>query len=203
MSVISKPAASVSSGQVPIINAGDGGGEHPTQALLDLFSIHQRFGSLDETIHLTMLGDLRFGRTVHSLVQMVSHFPNISLSLVSPPNLRMPDGYLDLLRRRNCRFEVLDSLDSVLGQTDVLYQTRVQKERFDDLEEYARSKGQFIVTPDVMSRLKSTGILMHPFPRVDEITEEVDADSRAWYFKQPAMGVRARMALLGLVMGKH
>lgn len=196
-------AASVSSNRVPIINAGDGGGEHPTQALLDLYSIHTRYGSLNEDIHMTFLGDLKFGRTVHSLAQMVSHFPNIRLSFVSPPNLQMPKYYLDLLDSRNCKYEVFTELEPVLPKTDVLYQTRVQKERFEDMDEYHRSKGKFIITPQIMSQLKSSAILMHPFPRVDEITEEVDADSRAWYFTQPKMGVCARMALLGLVLGKE
>ena len=196
-------AASVSNNRVPIINAGDGGGEHPTQALLDLYSIHSRFGSLDEEINMTFLGDLKFGRTVHSLAQMVSHFPNIRLTFVSPPNLQMPKYYLDLLDQRNCKYEVYNELEPVLSKTDVLYQTRVQKERFVDLDEYMASKGKFIITTDIMKMLKSSAILMHPFPRVDEIKEEVDADSRAWYFTQPAMGVRARMALLGLVLGKE
>ncbi len=193
-------AASVLHG-LPVINAGDGGGEHPTQALLDLFCIHQSFGSLSQELTVTLLGDLKFGRTVHSLAQMLSHFPNIQLNLVSPPNLRMPKTYLDLLSARNCKFQEFAQLDGVLPTTDVLYQTRVQKERFTDLDEYNRSKGLFIVTPQVMSKLKHSSILMHPFPRVDEIEESVDNDSRAKYFMQPACGLRVRMALLALVMG--
>lgn len=193
-------AASVLPG-VPIINAGDGGGEHPTQALLDLFCIHQNFGSLNESLTVTLLGDLKFGRTVHSLAQMLSHFPNIRLNLVSPPNLRMPQHYLDLLTARKCKFEESSRLDAVLPHTDVLYQTRVQKERFTDMDEYNRSKGVFIVTPQIMAKLKPTSVLMHPFPRVDEIEETVDSDKRAKYFSQPACGLRVRMALLALVLG--
>ncbi len=188
---------------LPIINAGDGGGEHPTQALLDLFCIHQRFGSLTEPITLTLLGDLKFGRTVHSLAQMVSHFPNIRLNLVSPPNLRMPEIYTDILQQRSCKFKVYDDLDQVLPKTDVLYQTRVQKERFTDMTEYQRSKGLFIIDKTTLTKMKKTAIIMHPFPRVDEIRDDVDADARAFYFKQPAFGVRVRMALLGLVMGQE
>jgi aspartate carbamoyltransferase len=188
---------------LPIINAGDGGGEHPTQALLDLFCIHQRFGSLSEPLTLTLLGDLKFGRTVHSLAQMVSHFPNIRLNLVSPPNLQMPKHYTDILEQRKCKFEVFNQLDDVLPKTDVLYQTRVQKERFTDLAEYQRSKGVFIINKDTLTKMKKTAIIMHPFPRVDEITEDVDGDARAFYFKQPTFGVRVRMALLGLVMGQE
>lgn len=189
--------------KLPLLNAGDGGGEHPTQALLDLFCIHRRFGSLDEPLSLTLLGDLKFGRTVHSLAQMISHFPNFKLNLVSPPNLRMPQQYLDLLELRKCKYEVYDDLQDVLPRTDVLYQTRVQKERFEDKEEYNRSRGLFVVTKETMRQLKDSSILMHPLPRVDEITEEVDEDPRAMYFKQPMFGVRVRMALLALVMGNE
>jgi aspartate carbamoyltransferase len=187
--------------RLPLINAGDGGGEHPTQALLDLFCIHETFGSLDAPITLTLLGDLKFGRTVHSLAQMVSHFPNIKLNLVSPSNLQMPKHYTDILEARKCKYEVFDRLEPVLGKTDVLYQTRVQKERFTDLEEYQRSKGIFVITGATMAKMKKNSILLHPFPRVDEITEDVDADHRAMYFKQPLYGVRMRMALLSLVLG--
>lgn len=197
-------AASVATGNVPIINAGDGGGEHPTQALLDLYSIHSRFGGLEsKRLHMTLLGDLKYGRTVHSLAQMLSHFPNIELSLVSPPNLGMPKEYLQILQNRNVKFSVQTNLEGVLSDTDILYQTRVQKERFTDANEYAQSKGKFVVTPSTMAMMKKESILMHPFPRVDEILESVDSDARAWYFKQPAMGIRARMALLGLVLGKE
>ncbi len=188
---------------LPLVNAGDGGGEHPTQALLDLFCMHQRFGSLTEPITLTLLGDLKFGRTVHSLAQMVSHFPNIRLNFVSPSNLQMPEYYTDILKKRNCKFEVYEHLDDVLPKTDVLYQTRVQKERFTDLAEYQRSKGLFIIDKTTLTKMKKTSIIMHPFPRVDEIADEVDTDGRAFYFKQPAFGVRVRMALLGLVMGQE
>lgn len=187
--------------RAPIINAGDGGNEHPSQALLDLFCMDQEVGSIEEPFTLTMLGDLKYGRTVHSLSQMVSHFPNITLNLVSPPNLRMPDDILDQLRHSGCRVTEYDALEPVLAKTDVLYHTRVQKERFSDLKEYEASKGKFIVTPEVMNRGKRTMKLMHPFPRVDEITEDVDKDPRALYFKQPKYGLHLRMALLTLALG--
>jgi len=194
-------ASSVS--KAPILNAGDGGGEHPTQALLDLFCISSEIGDLAKPMTVTLLGDLKYGRTVHSLSQMMSHFPNIKFNLVSPPNLRMPDQYLELLTKGKCRFDVLDKLEPVLGQTDVLYQTRVQKERFTDLNEYEKSKGQFILTPKVMSLAKNNTLLMHPFPRVDEITEDLDKDPRACYFKQPLYGMHLRMALLALTIGSN
>jgi aspartate carbamoyltransferase len=194
-------AASVSPG-FPIINAGDGGGEHPTQALLDLFTIHQNFGgSLRESLTITLLGDLKYGRTVHSLAQLMAHFPNFKLNLVSPPNLRMPDEYLRLLDAAKCRYDVLDKLEPVLAQTDVLYQTRVQKERFTDEQEYLRSKGLFIVSKKTLEQMKSTSIVMHPLPRVDELTADCDDNPRAKYFEQPKNGVLLRMALLAGVLG--
>lgn len=185
----------------PIINAGDGGNEHPTQALLDLFTISQEHGSLEEPLTLTMLGDLKFGRTVHSLAQLVAHFPSIKLNLVSPPNLRMPQQFLDLLNASGCRVNEYDALEPVLADTDIIYHTRVQKERFTDLSEYERSKGRFIITPEIMNKGKKTVKLMHPFPRVDEITEDVDQDPRALYFKQPKYGLHLRMALITLALG--
>ena len=193
--------AAKSATRVPIINAGDGGNEHPTQALLDLFCINQEHGPIDEPLTLTMLGDLKFGRTVHSLSQMVSHFPNIKLNLVSPENLRMPQQFLDQLSAAGVQFKEYDALEPVLGSTDVIYHTRVQKERFTDLAEYERSKGQFIITPELMNKGKKHMKLMHPFPRVDEISEDVDLDPRALYFKQPKYGLRLRMALLTLSLG--
>jgi aspartate carbamoyltransferase len=195
--------AASSTSRAPIINAGDGGGEHPTQALLDMFCINSEHGDLTKPMTITLLGDLKYGRTVHSLSQMLSHFPNIKFNLVSPPNLKMPDQYLDLLTKRKCHFQTFDKLEPVLSSTDVLYQTRVQKERFTDLSEYEKSKGQFIITPDVMKQAKSSLILLHPFPRVDEITEDVDKDRRALYFKQPLYGMYLRMALLALTVGSN
>jgi aspartate carbamoyltransferase len=193
--------AARSATRIPIINAGDGGNEHPTQALLDLFCIDQEHGPIDQPLTLTMLGDLKYVRTVHSLAQMVSHFPNIKLNLVSPDNLRMPDEFLTMLRTSGVSFKEYDALEPVLGETDIIYHTRVQKERFVDLKEYERSKGKFIITPEIMNQGKKTIKLMHPFPRVDEISEEVDRDPRALYFKQPKYGLRLRMALIILTLG--
>ncbi|MDP2438575.1 MAG: aspartate carbamoyltransferase catalytic subunit [archaeon] len=217
--------AARASTRVPIINAGDGGNEHPTQALLDLFCIEQEHGPINEApLELTMLGDLKYGRTVHSLSQMVSHFPNIKLNLVSPDNLKMPQQYvlfnnspptfrlssfsflffsryLDMLKERGIQYQEMDQLEPVLETSDVIYHTRVQKERFTDLAEYERSKGRFIITPEIMNKGKKTMKLMHPFPRVDEISEAVDTDPRALYFKQPKYGLRLRMALMTLALG--
>jgi aspartate carbamoyltransferase len=184
----------------PIINAGDGVGEHPTQALLDLFTIVEELKSIDG-LTVTMLGDLKFGRTVHSLARLLSLF-DVRLNLVSPPQLRMPDSVKEALQRRGVQFLELDALDAVLPTTDVLYVTRVQKERFEDLSLYESLKHAFVVTSETMKRAKTRMALMHPLPRVGEISTDVDADPRAAYFRQMEYGLFVRMALLAMVLGK-
>ncbi|NPA31974.1 MAG: aspartate carbamoyltransferase [Chloroflexi bacterium] len=184
----------------PIINAGDGAGEHPTQALLDLFTIREELGTVDG-LTVTMLGDLRYGRTVHSLARLLSLY-RVRLNYVSPPNLRMPREIVAELEAKGVPQAEYDRLEPVLAETDVLYVTRVQKERFDDPTEYEQVKDAFVITPQVMAQAKERMILMHPFPRVYEITEEVDADPRAAYFRQMEYGLYVRMALLAMVLGK-
>lgn len=184
----------------PIINAGDGPGEHPTQALLDLFTIREELGQLDG-LTVTMLGDLKFGRTVHSLSRLLSLF-GAKLHFVSPEQLRMPPKVTDELTARRIEYHEHASLDAVLPETDVLYVTRVQKERFDDLALYESLKHAFVVTPETMTRAKPKMALMHPLPRVGEISPDVDADPRAAYFRQMEYGLYVRMALLAMVLGK-
>jgi aspartate carbamoyltransferase len=184
----------------PIINAGDGVGEHPTQALLDLFTIREELGDVDG-LTVTMVGDLKYGRTVHSLSRLLSKF-KVELHLVSPGILQMPDEILEELAEAKTPFEVHDSLDAVIPVTDVLYVTRVQKERFEDESDYDAVKNEFIVTPATLGPAKERMIVMHPLPRVNEIGMEVDADPRAAYFRQMEYGMYVRMALLAMVLGK-
>lgn len=184
----------------PIINAGDGVGEHPTQALLDLFTIRAELGEVDG-LTVTMVGDLKYGRTVHSLARLLSLF-DIRLNLVSPKILQMPAEIVEELEASGIPHTVSDDLDGVIGETDVLYVTRVQKERFADPEEYEAVKGAFVITAETMTRAKERMIVMHPLPRVGEIAMEVDDDPRAAYFRQMEYGMYVRMALLAMVLGK-
>lgn len=184
----------------PIINAGDGIGEHPTQALLDLFTILEERHQIDG-LTVTMLGDLKYGRTVHSLARLLSLY-HVKLNYVAPDSLRMPGELVDELNAHGVEQHQTTSLDEVLGETDVLYVTRVQKERFADLEEYEAVKGSYVITPETMSHAKTDMILMHPLPRVGEISPEVDTDPRAAYFRQVEYGMYVRMALLAMVLGK-
>lgn len=184
----------------PIINAGDGIGEHPTQALLDLFTIVEELGQVDG-LTVTMLGDLKFGRTVHSLSRLLSLF-DISLNYVSPEILRMPAEIIRELQDKGIPQREYDSLDSIMATSDVLYVTRVQKERFADLEDYEAVKGAYVITPETLEPAKDRMIIMHPLPRVGEISMEVDEDPRAAYFRQMEYGLYVRMALLAMVLGK-
>ncbi|MBI5054331.1 MAG: aspartate carbamoyltransferase [Chloroflexi bacterium] len=184
----------------PIINAGDGIGEHPTQALLDLFTIRQELGRVDG-LTVTMLGDLKYGRTVHSLAKLLSLF-NVTLNYVSPEILRMPADLIKQLETKGVPQREQRDLDSVLAESDVLYVTRVQKERFENLDEYESVKGAYVITPETMKRAKTKMALMHPLPRVGEISPDVDSDSRAAYFRQMEYGLYVRMALLAMVLGK-
>lgn len=184
----------------PIINAGDGVGEHPTQALLDLFTVFSELGQLDG-ITVTMLGDLKYGRTVHSLSRLLSLY-DVRLNYVSPEILRMPPEIIQELEEKGIPQAEFDALEPVLAQSDVLYVTRVQKERFEDEKVYESVKGAFIVTPETMHSAKDRMIVMHPLPRVGEIHMDVDADPRAAYFRQMEYGLFVRMALLAMVLGK-
>jgi aspartate carbamoyltransferase catalytic subunit len=193
-------AQAAAAARKPIINAGDGPGEHPTQALLDLFTIVEELGHVDG-LTVTMLGDLKFGRTVHSLSRLLSLF-DVTLNFVSPEQLKMPEKVTAELSRRAVKFSEHSRLDAVLPQSDVLYVTRVQKERFEDLALYESLKHAFVITPETMKAAKPKMALMHPLPRVGEIATEVDADPRAAYFRQMEYGLFVRMALLAMVLGK-
>jgi aspartate carbamoyltransferase len=184
----------------PVINAGDGVGEHPTQALLDLFTISEELGELDG-LTITMVGDLKYGRTVHSLARLLSLY-NVRLDYVSPEILRMPPEIIEELDRKGILQAEFNALDKVIANSDVLYVTRVQKERFEKLDDYESVKGAFVITPDTMKLAKERMIVMHPLPRVGEISMEVDDDPRAAYFRQMEFGLYVRMALLAMVLGK-
>lgn len=184
----------------PIINAGDGIGEHPTQALLDLFTIREELGRIDD-LTVTMLGDLKYGRTVHSLARLLALY-NVKLHYVSPDLLRMPPALIEELTQRGVPQTEHRTVDDVVSETDVLYVTRVQKERFENPDEYEQVKDAYVITPETMKRAKPHMVLMHPLPRVNEISIEVDDDPRAAYFRQMEYGLYVRMALLAMVLGK-
>ncbi|MFL7813237.1 MAG: aspartate carbamoyltransferase [Anaerolineales bacterium] len=184
----------------PIINAGDGIGEHPTQALLDLFTIIEEKGLVDG-LSVTLLGDLKYGRTVHSLSRLLSLY-NVRLNFISPEILSLPREIITELEEKGIPCLELRMLEEILPETDVLYVTRVQKERFEDVKEYEKVKGTYIITPETLSVAKKDMIVMHPLPRVGEISMELDSDPRAAYFRQMEYGMYVRMALLAMVLGK-
>lgn len=185
---------------IPVINAGDGSGEHPTQALLDLFTIKEELGQING-LKIAMVGDLRYGRTVHSLTRLLLKY-DVSLRFVSPEALRLPltvmNGVIDAGVNARETHDVAD----VIENADVLYVTRVQKERFTDLAQYEEVKNQYEVTPELMEQAKKKMVVMHPLPRVGEIHYNVDQDPRAAYFRQVKNGMFIRMALLAAVLGK-
>lgn len=184
----------------PIINAGDGIGEHPTQALLDLLTIVEELIQVDG-LTVTMLGDLKYGRTVHSLARLLSLY-DVRLNYVSPEILQMPQEIISEISEKGIRQEEHIALDGVLPKTDVLYVTRVQKERFLELEEYERVRESFVINLETLGNAKERMIVMHPLPRVSEISIDVDDDPRAAYFRQMEYGLYVRMALLAMVLGK-
>ncbi|PWT90305.1 MAG: aspartate carbamoyltransferase [Acidobacteria bacterium] len=184
----------------PLINAGDGTGEHPTQALLDLFTVQEELGRL-QGLTVTMVGDLKLGRTVHSLSRLLRLY-GAKLNYVSPSILRMPPALIEELKAAGIQQQEFSDLNEVLPETDVLYVTRVQKERFENPADYESVKDAFVITPEIMSRAKKQMVLMHPLPRVNEISIDVDHDPRAAYFRQMEYGLYVRMALLAMVLGK-
>uniref|UniRef100_A0A8C5FW57 Multifunctional protein CAD n=1 Tax=Gadus morhua TaxID=8049 RepID=A0A8C5FW57_GADMO len=184
----------------PVINAGDGVGEHPTQALLDVFTIREELGTVNG-MTITMVGDLKHGRTVHSLAKLLTQY-RITLRYVAPPNLHMPAQILDFVASKGIKQEEFESIEEALPETDVLYMTRIQRERFATEEEYKACFGQFILTPHIMTAAKRRMVVMHPLPRVNEISAEVDSDPRAAYFRQAENGMYIRMALLATVLGR-
>lgn len=183
---------------IPVINAGDGPGHHPTQALLDLYTIRKELGRLDR-LRVALVGDLRHGRTVRSLASLLASFPDNELVLVSPPGLRLGEDVRAHLG--DTRVEETADLDHVLPSLDILYQTRIQAERFESPEAYERYRGIYVVTPEVMRRLPEHALLMHPLPRVGEIDPQVDSDPRAAYFRQTRNGLWVRMAVLDWALG--
>jgi aspartate carbamoyltransferase catalytic subunit len=186
---------------VPVINAGDGGHHHPTQTLTDLLSIRRLRGSIGN-LTVGFCGDLKFGRTVHSLVDTLSRYEKIEMVFISPKELKIPD-YLKTgtLAKNNVSFTEVDSLDKVIGGLDILYMTRVQRERFFNEEDYIRLKDSYIINSENLSLAKKDMMILHPLPRVNEIDMEVDSDPRAMYFKQAKYGMYVRMALLSLILG--
>lgn len=184
----------------PIINAGDGVGEHPTQALLDLFTILAELGRVDG-LTVTMLGDLKYGRTVHSLARLLSLY-QVHLNYVSPDMLRMPPEIIAELNETSISQTEYRSLEAPLPESDVLYVTRIQNERFEDKSVFESVNGAYVITPETLKAAKDEMIVMHPLPRVGEISMEVDDDPRAAYFRQMEYGLYVRMALLALVLGK-
>ena len=195
------PMVAAGKSGIPVINAGDGGHQHPTQTLTDLLTIRELKGRLD---HLTigMCGDLKFGRTVHSLINAMIVYPNVSFVLISPKELRVPD-YIrkNVLQDNNIPFEEVTNLEEALPKLDLLYMTRVQRERFFNEEEYIRMKDSYILDRKKMELAPQDMLVMHPLPRVNEISVDVDDDPRAVYFKQVQYGVYARMALIQILLG--
>ncbi|HEX4215701.1 MAG TPA: aspartate carbamoyltransferase [Candidatus Dormibacteraeota bacterium] len=190
-------AAAVS--DVPVINGGDGRGEHPTQALLDLFTIREEVGRIDG-VSVAMVGDLANGRTVRSLANLLSEFDDVTIHFVAPERVAMRQDIKDHLTARGVRWSESRDLEAVLPQVDVVYQTRIQKERFDSEADYLAIRGVYVIDPAAMRLLRRDAIVMHPLPRVDEIDPAVDADPRAAYFRQAKNGMYIRMALLDLVL---
>lgn len=186
--------------RVPVINAGDGAGEHPTQALLDLFTIREELGRIDG-LKIAMVGDLRYGRTVHSLTRLLTQY-DVSLRFVSPEILRLPLTIMNHVIDAGLDVRETHDVADVIKNADVLYVTRVQKERFTDLAQYEEVKDHYVITPEIMAQAKEKMIVMHPLPRVGEIHYTVDHDPRAAYFRQVKNGMYIRMALLAAVLGR-
>lgn len=180
--------------KVPIINAGDGRGEHPTQALLDLYTIFSKFKKADITV--AMMGDLLNGRTIHSLSRLLCLYPKIKQIFISPKILAIPEDLRRFLKEKKIAFKEIESFEDGVRQADVVYQTRIQKERFKSQAQYKKYFGKYIINLKSLKFFKKTVIIMHPLPRVNEITPEVDTDSRALYFEQAQNGLYVRMALL-------
>jgi aspartate carbamoyltransferase catalytic subunit len=194
-----KRAAAISS--VPILNAGDGAGQHPTQALLDLFTLQQKLGRLNG-LRVAMVGDLLYGRTVRSLAYLLAKYRDVRLTFVAPRVCQMHDDIKAYLDRQGVSWEEQADLDAVLSRVDCVYMTRIQKERFLDSKEYEQAKDMYRLTPVNVALMKPGAIVMHPLPRVTEIDPGVDADPRAAYFDQARNGLWIRMALIQYVLGK-
>ncbi|MBX4258332.1 aspartate carbamoyltransferase [Clostridium estertheticum] len=187
--------------QMPVINAGDGGHQHPTQTLTDLLTIRNIKGTLSN-LTIGVCGDLKFGRTVHSLIKAMSRYENVKFILIAPNELKIPK-YIkeEVLEKNNIEFEEVEKLEDVIGDLDILYMTRVQKERFFNEEDYIRLKDIYILNKEKMLKAKKDMIILHPLPRVNEIAVELDTDPRACYFRQAKYGMYVRMALITKLLG--
>lgn len=186
--------------KVPVINAGDGGHFHPTQTLADLLTIHRKKGRLSD-MTIGLCGDLKFGRTVHSLIEATLRYPNIRYVLISPEELRLPDYMLDKMKEAGAQYEEIPDLEVAMPKLDILYMTRIQKERFFNEEDYVRLKDVYILTLDKLANAKKDLAILHPLPRVNEISVKVDEDPRACYFYQTLCGKQMRMALMMQLLG--
>jgi aspartate carbamoyltransferase len=184
----------------PIVNAGDGVGEHPTQALLDLYTIQSELGQVDG-LHVAMVGDMRYGRTVHSLARLLSLY-DVQMTFVSPEILRMPLDVMNEVKEADRAVHETYDVHEIIADVDVLYVTRVQRERFADQAQYESVKDYYVITPELMEQAKDKMVVMHPLPRVGEISYTIDQDPRAAYFRQMENGMYIRMALLAAVLGK-
>ena len=195
------PLVASEKSRIPVINAGDGGNQHPTQTLADLLTIRSIKGRLNN-ITIGFCGDLKFGRTVHSLINALIRYDNVRIVLISPEELKVPDYVRDdVLRANNIEFKEVEKLEDAMGELDVLYMTRVQKERFFNEEDYVRLKDFYILTKEKMELAKDDMIVLHPLPRVNEISVDVDDDPRACYFRQAQYAVYVRMALILTLLG--
>ena len=186
---------------IPVINSGDGGHCHPTQTLADILTIHREIGKLDG-ITIGVCGDLKYGRTVHSLINAMIRYENVKFVLISPKELRLPEYMKDTLAKSNSTYTEVDNLEEALPLLDVLYMTRVQRERFDDINEYERVKNCYILTSEHLKLAKEKMAILHPLPRVNEISQFVDNDPRAAYFRQTLNGKLMRMALILKLLGE-
>ena len=193
------PLVASRSATIPVINAGDGGHSHPTQTLADLYTIYREHGRLD-SLTVGLCGDLKFGRTVHSLISALSRFPGVRFVMISPDELRIPDYVRDNLREAEVQFTEMRELESAIGSLDVLYMTRVQRERFFNEEDYLRLRDSYILTPEKLTLAADSLRILHPLPRVNEISVSVDDDPRACYFKQVLYGKYMRMALILMLL---
>lgn len=193
------PFVAAMNASIPVINAGDGGHNHPTQTLADLLTIKREKGGFSG-VTIGFCGDLKFGRTVHSLINALARYENVKFILISPEELKLPSYVKNVIKEKNLSYVQTTDLESVMGELDVLYMTRVQKERFFNEEDYLRLKDSYILTPEKLSLAREDMIVMHPLPRVNEISVAVDSDPRACYFKQVLNGKYMRMALIKMLL---
>ena len=194
------PMVAAGRSKIPVINAGDGGHQHPTQTLTDLLTIRSLKGRLGG-FTIGLCGDLKFGRTVHSLIEALARYEDIKFIFISPEELKVPDYITEMLKSKNIGYEEVISLEKVMPQLDLLYMTRVQRERFFNEEDYIRLKDFYVLTKEKMKSAKEDMLVLHPLPRVNEISVEIDDDPRAAYFKQAQYGVYVRMALIYTLLG--